>query len=318
MPKPVWPPPTLLPGPILPRNLHNIPTGLRSQPSTRYITEWSGEKGGMPFPYFPFSISYLSTGSTHCFCNSRKIEGSSLFLSRITCHQRLNGLSSVSCFFEEGPGCHSAGQATTSVPCPEGALPAVRTITKQSEPFGAWGRAEKCLKLMAVSFLYSQRPRSVDTTAAPPGSLEFPPKTMEMSHGCQSNCWEKSKANKAQINSDFQPSSAHGQSLSCVHRTPLQDTLPANSGLTSECPPAQLAWDHPVSINRHVWLLKFPSLSALIWTTCQTFTHGQTQKNHTVGDIHKATLSVPSVVLTLSPTGRIVLDNSDRTKPGDL
>ena len=146
MPKPVWPPPTLLPGPILPRNLQNIPTGRRSQPSTRYVTEWSGEKGGMPFPYFPFSISYLSTGNTHCFCNSRKIEGLSLFLSHITCHQRLNGLSSVSCFFEEGPGWHSAGQATTSVPCPEGALPTVRTITKQSEPFGARGKGWKVRK----------------------------------------------------------------------------------------------------------------------------------------------------------------------------
>lgn len=107
--KPVWPPPTWLPGPILPENLHNIPTGLRSQPSTRYITEWSGRKGGMPFPYFPFSVSYLSTGNMHCFCNSRKIEGLSLFLSRVTCHQRLKGLSSFSCFFEEGPGWQCAG-----------------------------------------------------------------------------------------------------------------------------------------------------------------------------------------------------------------
>lgn len=140
----------------------------------------------MPFPYFPFSISYLSTRNMHCYCN-RKIEGLSLFLSRVTCHQRLKGLSSFSCLFEEGPGRHSAGQATTSVPCPEGALPAVRTITKQSKPFRGQKRAEKCLKLKAVSFLCSQRPRSVGA-AAPPGSLEFRPKTMGMSHGCQSNC----------------------------------------------------------------------------------------------------------------------------------
>ena len=205
------------------------------------------------------------------------------------------------------------------MPCPEGALPAVRTENHKAE----WAvrgaergeRAEKCLKLKVVSFLCSQRPWSVDTTAAPPRRLEFPPKTMGMSHGCQSNCWVKSKANKARINSDFQPSSAHGQSLSCVHRTPLQDTLPANSGLTSGCPPAQLAWDHPVSINRTVWLLTvFPSLSVLTWTTCQTFTHGQTQRNHTVGDIHKAKLSVPSVALTLPTTGRIVLDNRDQSQ----
>lgn len=98
MPKPVAPYPPYCLVPSSHRTFITSP--LDSDPNCPHATSQNeGEKGRMPFPYFPFSISYLSTR----ICIAIVIEKLKVWAFFKSC--RINqGLSSFSCLFEEGPG----------------------------------------------------------------------------------------------------------------------------------------------------------------------------------------------------------------------
>ena len=147
--------------------------------------------------------------------------------------------------------------ATTLGPSPERALLAGRTNSHKAKRGGAAEGLNWHLKVKGVRCPCSWRPRLIDKTAAPPDSLESPPKTqMGVSHKCQLKAgWGQMLIRPQSTQTSSRPWVLATQLstrpvMSCVLRAPLQDPLPAISVLTSVCPSVPLAWDSPASNNR--------------------------------------------------------------------